>query len=117
MHDRTVKAGGVAPAAAILVVEDDADIREAVTEILTSAGYTVAGAFNGIHAMEWIRSRPRQAPTLIILDFRMPIMDGRAFLSALANEPAHGDLAVLVFTATSSTDGLLTQPIVRGHLA
>ena len=73
---------------AILVVEDDTDIREVLAEVLTRAGYRVECAVNGIQAMDWVRARRAGVPTLIILDVRMPVMDGRTFLTALAQEPA-----------------------------
>ena len=102
---------------AILVVEDDTDIREVLAEVLTRAGYRVDCAINGVQAMDWVRARRAGVPALIILDVRMPVMDGRAFLAALAQEPATYPLAVLIFTAsTPDARAFLGMPLVRGLL-
>ena len=87
---------------------------------MSLAGYCVESAFNGAQAMEWVRSRPPGVPALIILDVLMPVMDGGAFLAALARETVEAQLAVLVFTAStldatqfrgiSPVRGLLRKP-------
>jgi CheY-like chemotaxis protein len=103
---------------AILVVEDDTDIREVLADVLTRAGYRVECAVNGAQAMDWVRARRAGVPTLIILDVRMPVMDGRTFLTTLAQEPAAHPLAVLIFTAsTPDARPFLGMPLVRGLLA
>jgi CheY-like chemotaxis protein len=103
--------------AAILVVEDDIDIREVLAEVLTRAGYRVECAVNGAQAMEWVRTRRAGVPALIILDVHMPVMDGRAFLAALALEPAATPPAVLLFSAsTPDARAFQGMPLVRGLL-
>ncbi|MDJ0840379.1 MAG: response regulator [Acidobacteriota bacterium] len=57
----------------ILIVEDDADGRESLTEILQCAGYDVHSAQNGRQALDHIHHCP---PRLIITDMAMPVMDG-----------------------------------------
>src|SRR5262249_50323711 len=94
----------------ILVVDDDPDIRNSLTEILGDEGYRVAGARNGREALEYLKRRTR--PNLILLDMMMPDMDGWRFrreqqkLPDLASIPvvivsAHGDVrdAALVLGA------------------
>ena len=63
----------------ILVVDDDADVREAVEEILRAEGYETRGAANGKEALEALESGDER-PDLILLDLMMPIMDGWDFL-------------------------------------
>ncbi len=58
----------------ILVVEDDAGIREALRMILELEGYNIREASNGKEGLEVLKSMPR--PCLILLDLMMPIMDG-----------------------------------------
>jgi CheY-like chemotaxis protein len=114
-HDDQAADAAVDPA--ILVVEDDVDIREVLAEVLTRAGYRVECAVNGAQAMDWVRSRRAGAPVLIILDIHMPVMDGRAFLAALAHEPAATPPAVLIFSAsTPDARAFLGMPLVRGLL-
>jgi DNA-binding response OmpR family regulator len=70
-------AGGVSP---ILVVEDDVSILDMVMQILRSEGYPVVGAKNGV---EGLAECDRRTPSLILLDMRMPRMDGWEFSAAL----------------------------------
>ena len=60
----------------ILIVDDEASVRAAVSAILEADGYDVATAADGLIALEHVQ---RQAPALIVLDIRMPRMDGVAF--------------------------------------
>jgi DNA-binding response OmpR family regulator len=64
----------------ILVVEDDTSILDMVMQILRSEGYPVVGAKNGV---EGLAECDRRAPSLILLDMRMPRMDGWEFAAAL----------------------------------
>src|ERR1700682_3781073 len=59
----------------VLVVEDDADIRESLIEILEESGFPTVGAANGHEALERLR-RSGQPPCLILLDLMMPVMGG-----------------------------------------
>lgn len=68
----------------ILIVEDDRDIRENLQDVLENEGYTVVAAANGVAALELLRAQASSArPSLIILDFMMPRMDGRSFLKTI----------------------------------
>ena len=64
----------------ILIVEDDPSILEMVMQILGAEGYPVVGAKNGV---EGLAECDRRAPSLILLDMRMPRMDGWEFAAAL----------------------------------
>ena len=57
----------------ILVVEDDADIRETLVALLVDEGYEVTEAKNGRAAIELVRAR---LPSLVLVDLRMPEMSG-----------------------------------------
>jgi DNA-binding response OmpR family regulator len=65
---------------AILVVEDDTSILDMVMQILRAEGYPVVGAKNGVEGLAHV---DRSAPSLILLDMRMPRMDGWEFAAAL----------------------------------
>ena len=58
---------------AVLVVEDDPDLLALEEAILTEAGYRVAVAADGVEALERVE---REMPGLILLDMRMPRMNG-----------------------------------------
>ncbi|MGZ4392497.1 MAG: response regulator, partial [Gaiellaceae bacterium] len=60
--------------ATVLVVDDDDDLRTMVETILEDAGYVVRRAGDGVEALEQLAQMGR--PDLILLDMRMPRMDG-----------------------------------------
>ena len=60
----------------VLVVEDDEDIRGFVTIVLQDAGYSVTEAANGAEALERVKQAP---PQVVLLDMKMPVMDGWEF--------------------------------------
>lgn len=66
----------------VLVVEDEHDARLLMRELLEGAGYTVVTATNGRDALELMRTM-NPPPCLILLDLRMPIMDGWDFVAEL----------------------------------
>jgi CheY-like chemotaxis protein len=78
----------------ILIVEDDKDLNNAYSIILSNEGYGVQTAFDGQEALEKLRSFE---PHLILLDLLMPIMGGLEFLEHF-DLPAHPDVKVLIFT-------------------
>lgn len=79
----------------ILIVEDDADLNGAYEMILTSSGYNVSTAFNGVEALEVIKQQDEF--DIIFLDLRMPVMDGIEFLRHY-DAAAHDDTTVIVFS-------------------
>lgn len=62
----------------ILIVEDDKEIRETITEVLEIEGYKVYAAGNGQEGIDILRNC-ETPPGLIILDLMMPVMDGYGF--------------------------------------
>ena len=65
----------------VLVVDDDPDILDALSEILEVEGYTVERARNGREALQRIE---QAIPDLVLLDLMMPVMDGSEFARNLA---------------------------------
>ena len=82
----------------ILVVDDDADIRESVAEALEAEGYRVATAANGAIALRLLREQEVR-PDAILLDIMMPDMDGRAFREEQLKDLKMALIPVIVFTA------------------
>jgi two-component system chemotaxis response regulator CheY len=83
----------------VLVVDDDADIREAVRGVLEEAGYSVVLASDGQRAYEYLAENP--PPDCVVLDLWMPVMDGWS----LASEVLLGRLPtvpILVITAANA---------------
>jgi signal transduction histidine kinase len=89
-----------APREQILLVEDDRSIRNALQGILEDEGYAVTTAENGRQALE--RLRASAAPNLIVLDLRMPVMDGWEFRAAQKSDPGLARIPVLAVSADGS---------------
>jgi two-component system, OmpR family, response regulator VicR len=79
----------------ILIVEDENALNDAYRMILTKAGYDVATAFDGREALERIHDKE---PELILLDLRMPRMDGIEFLRHVKLLDEHPHVRVIVFS-------------------
>jgi two-component system, chemotaxis family, chemotaxis protein CheY len=69
----------------ILVVDDDSDLREFLRLMLTSMGFEVTSAANGQQALDVMES---YNPDLILLDMKMPVMNGWEFCAALEGRVA-----------------------------
>jgi CheY-like chemotaxis protein len=85
--------------AAVLLVEDNDDVREMMALALELAGHDVVLAANGREALVRLRERPR--PCVILLDLMMPVMNGWEFRQALYSEPALRDVPVVVVSAVN----------------
>ena len=81
----------------ILVVEDDAEVREVICEILVEQGYGVVCAENGALALERVRGA---RPDLILLDLRMPVMGGAEFLGRLRGLDEGSAVPVVIMSAS-----------------
>jgi CheY-like chemotaxis protein len=99
----------------ILVVDDDKDVRDLIAIVLSSGGYDVRTAQHGADALDLARQAP---PGLILLDMRMPIMDGWEFARVYRAEPGpHAPIIVLTAARDVATraaeinaDGYLGKP-------
>ena len=91
----------------ILIVDDDADIRQLLTVFLTYNGYRSVSVANGLEALTYLQhSQPH--PQLILLDQMMPVMDGVAFRHAQQRDP---QLATLPVVVMSAVENLQPQPL------
>lgn len=89
----------------ILVIDDDEAIREFVSLALSDEGYEVLGAANGAVALELLSTT---RPHLILLDTRMPIMNGLEFADTYRRTPGpHAPIVVL--TAALDADTLARE--------
>jgi CheY-like chemotaxis protein len=84
---------------AVIVVEDDGDIREAVVTALELEGFHVFQAENGARALEVLRTMPH--PSLVLADLMMPVMDGWQLIGALSQDDRLATLPVVVVSATN----------------
>jgi CheY-like chemotaxis protein len=86
----------------ILVVDDDADIREVLSEVLIESGHEVMTASNGREALEILRDG--WAPCMVLLDLMMPVMDGYVFLEQAKSDPLLASIPITVITAGRQVD-------------
>jgi CheY-like chemotaxis protein len=84
----------------VLVVEDDADMRELVRDTLSKHGWQVTEAANGRIALERVAEKK---PAVIILDLMMPEMDGFEFVIKLREREEWRDIPIIVVTAKDIT--------------
>lgn len=91
----------------ILVVEDDAAIREVLTEILELDGYEVDAASNGEEGLQSLAKKP--LPHLILLDLMMPVKDGFAFRSEQLANPVWSKIPVIVLSANANLEVRINQ--------
>ncbi len=97
----------------VLVVDDDPDIGEFVSLALSDLGYDVDAVRNGRAALSSIDERP---PGLILLDMRMPVMDGWEFARAYRERPGP-HAPILVFTAARDAAQRASEVSADAHLA
>jgi CheY-like chemotaxis protein len=80
----------------VLVVDDDAEIRETLMVLLEQEGYIAIGAANGVQALEQLR---RAHPNVMLLDLMMPVMSGWEVLDELETTGELGKVPIIVVSA------------------
>jgi CheY-like chemotaxis protein len=98
----------------ILVVDDEAEIRFVISELLSEEGYTVAQAANGREALIYLQAA-NPLPSLIILDLMMPIMNGWDFLQVRQHKSLLAPIPIVVVSAAhrqATADALGVQATV-----
>jgi len=102
------------PERPILVVDDDPTILATVSEVLDMEGYDVVTATNGAEALVAV---DQSVPSLVLLDMRMPVLDGWGFMRAVRDRGL--TLTVVVMTAAADArrwgreigaEGVLAKP-------
>jgi CheY-like chemotaxis protein len=114
--DGTSRSGGTGKAGEragvrVLVVDDDASILDTVASILTSEGFEVVSANGGEQALGLLTS---WHPTLVLLDMRMPLMDGWAVARAMRERGSK--VPIVVMTAAESAKKWADEIGAAGHL-
>lgn len=98
--------------APILVVDDDPAIRATVSAILEMEGYAVQSAEDGERALEAVE---QHRPSLVLLDMRMPVLDGWGFARAIKDRGLK--LPILVMTAAQDARRWAQEIGADGYLA
>jgi DNA-binding response OmpR family regulator len=105
----------------VLVVDDDPNTLDSVRDILCHAGFAVDTAATGRDALGKLLDEKQ--PSVIVLDIRMPVMDGRQFLTVVRAYHRLASIPVVVLTAvdlapqlTESVEVVMRKPFRPGEL-
>jgi len=88
----------------ILIIDDEANLRRTLAQILREKGYAVLEAADGVQAVELLR---HSTPDLIFSDWKMPEMGGEQILRYLRDDPHLALIPVIVITAFGSSDSAI----------
>src|SRR3989475_12942044 len=84
---------------AILVIDDDADTRMSLRDFLTGQGFIVHTAREGQQALHMLEKM--DPPDLILLDYKMPVMNGKQFLAIQRRTPRLENIPVVILSAAT----------------
>jgi len=103
----------------VLIIEDEPDIREAMAEAVTQEKLKVTTAENGQIGLEKALAT---RPNLILLDIKMPVMDGHEMLKKLRSDPWGRAAKVIVLTSMDDVKnigeahtGNITDYVIKAH--
>jgi CheY-like chemotaxis protein len=108
---------------AVLVVDDDRDLRETLADVLGDQGYRVSVASDGLEALDLLRMGEK--PAVILLDWMMPRCDGAQFREQQTNDPSLADIPVVLLSADTrvadktrrvNAQEYLAKPVQLDHL-
>jgi CheY-like chemotaxis protein len=103
----------------VLIVDDDADIRESLATLLNEEGFAVRTAMNGRDALSVLEQI--ELPDVILLDLTMPVMDGNSFIASIGDHDPLADVPVIVVSAVPhraapGAAAVISKPINFDHL-
>jgi two-component system sensor histidine kinase ChiS len=101
------------PGGYVLIVDDDTEILEVLRTLLELEGYRVRTVTNGPSGLDLVRA---DVPDLILLDMRMPTMDGWEFYRLLREMPGARHVPVVVMTADHQSGQRAREVTGFGHL-
>ena len=93
----------------ILIVEDDGEVSEALTDVLQDVGHRVVSFGDGRLALDYLRQKSI-LPRVIFLDFLMPHMDGWKFLAERGKDARIADVPVVGISGSDSVDERSLRP-------
>ena len=92
----------------LLIVEDDADMRQLVLYTFEDEGYEVSTAANGLEALEKVEYC---SPDVILLDINMPLMDGATLAGELKRHPLTKEVPLVAISAADNLRNHLEMPV------
>lgn len=104
----------------VLIVDDDADLREAFDEVLRIFDYDVLSARDGAEAMDLLQSlSDEELPNLILLDYQMPRMDGVTFSQLKARDRRIAPIPLVLLSACgerAEIKAMKERAVVEAHV-
>ena len=98
----------------ILIVDDEEGFRDGVADLLGMEGYQVSVARDAVEA---VRKLPEFRPEVILLDLRMPHLDGEGFLRGMSGLPASKKVPVVLISAKEDLPAIASRTGAAGYLA
>ena len=95
----------------VILVDDDADVRTSIEELLEEQGYVVLSARDGSAALR--RMRGVHGPVVAVVDLTMPGMDGWDLIKRMKTDPELARIPIIVCTARQLAGVLGADAIVR----
>ncbi len=87
----------------ILTVDDDESIRQSVSDMLELEGFEAVWAKNGLVAIDYLKAIPdSELPDLVLLDYMMPVMNGKDFFQEKEKHPRLAKIPVVMMTANGN---------------
>ncbi len=106
----------------VMIVEDNHDVQEVLCIVLEDEGYKVVTASNGAEALEKVQ---QVQPSLVLLDYMMPVMNGATFIHELETRGLRDNIHIVLLTASGAArhraremgaDASLDKPFDVDHL-
>src|SRR5213594_2165346 len=111
---RSVKRRGIMAGRRVLIVDDEEGFRDGMADLLNMEGYDVSVARDAVEAVSML---PDFRPDVILLDLRMPLLDGEAFLRGIRGLPASSGVPVVLLSAEEELRQIATRSGAAGYLS
>jgi len=111
---RSVKRQGRRTGQRVLIVDDEEGFRDGVADLLGMEGYEVSVARDAVEA---VRVLPEFRPEVILLDLRMPHLDGEGFLRGMGGLPASKRVPVVLISAKEDLQQIALRTGAAGYLS
>jgi len=98
----------------VLIVDDEEGFRDGVADLLGMEGYEVSVARDAVEA---VRVLPEFRPEVILLDLRMPHLDGEGFLRGMGGLPASKRVPVVLISAKEDLQQIALRTGAAGYLS
>jgi CheY-like chemotaxis protein len=97
----------------ILIIDDEEGFRDGVADLLGMEGYDVSVARDAVEA---VRVLPEFRPDAILLDLRMPMLDGEGFLRGISGLPVGRQVPVVLISAKEDLEAIASRTGAAAYL-